>query len=94
MDALKKDIIKFSNQIGPCRIWLSNRNKLKNIKNNPDSYVLKHEAENVVGDLLPHSVFVFSAFLEGFELSPSSLRGGVHVVSTNIGARKRSKVSK
>lgn len=91
VEELKKDITKFSSMIAPCRNWLSTRNKLKNIKRIPDSYSLKHEAENDVGAWVPHSVFVFTAFLEGFNLSQSSLRDDVYVVSTNIGASTRSK---
>ena len=94
VDELKKDITKFSAMIAPCRNWLSNRNKLKNIKRTPDSYSLKHEAESGVDGWVPHSVFVFAAFLEGFDLSHSSLRGDVYVVSTNIGAAKRIKAVK
>jgi hypothetical protein len=88
-EALKKDITKFSNMVIPCRNWLSNRNKLKNVKSTSDSYSLKHEAESDVNVWVPHSVFVFSAFLEGFDLSHSSLRNDVYVVFTNIGAAKR-----
>ena len=91
VEDLKKDIIKFSNMVSPCRNWLSTRNKLKNIKHTPDSYSLKHEAENEVDGWVPHSVFVFSAFIEGFNLSRSKLRGDVYVVSTNIGAAKKQK---
>lgn len=94
VEALKEDIIKFQDMITPCRKWLSTRNKLKNIKRTPDSYSLKHEAESDVDGWVPHSVFVFSAFLEDFDLSRSSLRGDVYVVSTNIGAAKRVKAVK
>ncbi len=75
--------------IVPCREWLADRNKLKNLKHSVDSYTIKHLAESDIGDWVPHSVFVLSAYLEGFELSKSKLRGDVYVVSTNIGAKKR-----
>ena len=92
VEELKKDITKSSIMIAPCRNWLSTRNKLKNIKRTPDSYSLKHDAENDINKgWVPHSVFVFAAFLEGFDLSSSSLRGDVYVVSTNIGAASRRK---
>lgn len=89
LDDLRKDIIKFSHMITPCLNWLSLRKKLKNMKSCPDSYSLKHEAENELKEWVPHSVFVFAAFLDGFNLSESRLRDNVYVVSTNIGAVKR-----
>ncbi|MFL0989590.1 hypothetical protein [Vibrio parahaemolyticus] len=89
LDDLKRDVVKFSNMIVPCREWLADRNKLKNLKHSVDSYAIKHLAESDIGDWVPHSVFVLSAYLEGFELSKSKLRGDVYVVSTNIGAKKR-----
>lgn len=88
-DHLKGDISKFSNMIDPCRAWISKRNKLKSIKQTTDSYSLKHEVESELNIWVPHSVFVFSAFLEGVKLSRSSLRGDVYVVSTNIGALRK-----
>jgi hypothetical protein len=89
LDDLKRDIVKFSNMIAPCRVWLADRNQLKNLNHSVDSYTIKHLAESDIGELVPHSVFVLSAYLEGFELSKSKLRGDVYVVSTNIGAKKR-----
>jgi hypothetical protein len=89
LDDLKTDIAKFSNLIVPCRIWLTGRNKLKNIKHSADSHAIKHQAERDIGQWVPHSVFVLSAYLEGFELSKSKLRGDVYAVYTNIGAKKR-----
>ena len=86
IDELKSDIAKLSPLIVPCRAWLSKRKRLKNIKCVPDSYNLKHQAESDIGEWVPHSVFVLAAYLEGFELSKSKLRGDVHVVSTNIGS--------
>ncbi|KHF13380.1 hypothetical protein PO80_18925 [Vibrio parahaemolyticus] len=89
LDDLKRDIVKFSHMIDPCRVWLADRNKLKNLQHSKDSYTLKHLAADDIGDWVPHSVFVLSAYLEGFKLSKSKLRGDVYVVSTNIGAKKR-----
>jgi len=89
VESLEKDVIKFSHMIEPCRKWLLMRNKLKNIKKTPNSYNLKHKAEYELKEWIPHSVFVFSAFLEGFKLSRSSLKGDVYVVGTNIGATKK-----
>lgn len=86
LESLRNDITKFSDKIEPCRNWLINRKKLKNIKKSVDSYTLKHEVESNIDEWVPHSVFVFSALLEGFQLSPSSKRDYVHVVYTNIGA--------
>ncbi|CED57978.1 putative uncharacterized protein (plasmid) [Aliivibrio wodanis] len=91
VENLEKEIIKFFDMIEPCRNWLSKRNKLKNIKRTPDSYTLKHEVEFSVKKWVPHSVFIFSAYLEGFNLSRSSLRSDIYVVATNIGAEKSNK---
>jgi hypothetical protein len=86
---LEKDITKFSQMINPCRQWLSERNKLANIKKHPNSYTLKEQAEFDIGEWVPHSVFILSAFLEGFKLSSSVQEAGAYVVSTNIGAKRR-----
>jgi hypothetical protein len=89
VDHLKNDISKFSNMIGPCRDWISKRNKLKNINSSTDSYSLKHEVESELNTWVPHSIFVFAAFLEGVKLTQSSLRGDIYVVLTNIGAKTK-----
>jgi hypothetical protein len=89
LDGFKNDIDKFSSLVEPCRKWLSTRNKLQNIKKSEDSYFLKHEVERETGiSWMPHSVFILSAYLEGFKLSNSYPRGDVHVVSLNVGAAK------
>ncbi|WP_415776350.1 hypothetical protein ACMYQ1_10215 [Shewanella oncorhynchi] len=85
VDDLKMDISKSSNIIAPCRDWISKRNKLRNIKKTPDSYRLKTEVEGELNTWIPHSVFVFAAFLEGVKMTRSYLSRDVYVVSTNIG---------
>lgn len=85
VDDLKRDISRFSNIIAPCRDWISKRNKLKNIKKTSDSLRLKCEVEGELNSWVPHSIFVFAAFLERVKMTRSFRRGDVYVVSTNIG---------
>lgn len=90
LDEFINEINKYSSLVEPCRNWLSSRNKLQNIKKSEDSNFLKHEVERETDiNWMPHSVFILSAYLEGFKLSSSFLRGGVHVVSLNVGAAKK-----
>jgi hypothetical protein len=90
LDAFKSDIDKFSYLIEPCRNWLSTRNKLKNIKESENSMLLKSEVEQETAvSWMPHSVFILSAYLEGFKLSTSYLCGDVYVVSLNVGVAKK-----
>ncbi|MCD9510008.1 MULTISPECIES: hypothetical protein [Photobacterium] len=87
LDDLTKDIMKNKNMIEPCRKWLSTCNRLKNINKNRDTLRLKHDAESDLGQWIPHSIFIFSAFLDGFELKPAGKRDGGEewVFQTNVG---------
>lgn len=85
LEDVTNDIIKNQCMIEPCLKWLSTCNRLNNLNKKNDTYSLKHDAELHLGQWVPHSVFIFAAFLDGFNLKPHGKRGDVWVFQTNIG---------
>lgn len=84
-ESLVADIQRREELIEPCRKLIASRNKLKNY-NKKNSYDLKSEFERILNlGWLPHSIFVFSAFLEGVKIKAIGQINGAWVFETNIG---------
>nr|WP_282553729.1 MULTISPECIES: hypothetical protein [Providencia] len=84
-ESLATDIQKRAELIEPCRKLIASRNKLKSY-NNKNSYDLKSEFELILNiGWLPHSIFIFSAFLEGIKIKAIGKINGAWVFETNIG---------
>lgn len=84
-ESLATDIQKRAESIEPCRKLIASRNKLKSY-NNKNSYDLKSEFELILNiGWLPHSIFIFSAFLEGVKIKAVGKINGAWVFETNIG---------
>lgn len=81
------DIERNGEVLPEVRKWARVRKKRKTLATT-NTYALKHDAERDLGCWVPHSVFVFALYLEGFTLNNFSFRGEAVVFRTNLGAKK------
>lgn len=80
-----KDIINHQDMLTPCRTWVSGRRKLKSTNTRKTTYRWKHDAEDAIGEWVPHSIFILACFLEGVTLKSAGKDGDVWVFFTNLG---------